>query len=605
MNSTLDIYYKQVSAIRQKLEREWSSVAIAELRALQKRVVKECCSRERELVSLIGESEEAFFVLLRASAIKPINGEMPKELDAKVLALAGKGNYTTEDLCILSLSFLFRKPHYTPLLPVGLVYPSWFLKRYVTFLLETPPFFALVGESVVYTDFQVAAFKWLKGYVATVGDLTQKQALLNHIVCSINMAMSYASARNLKSQQKLRAEFIEELLELKGHVLDWSPGPRPRRSRVRIGFLAGHYSHQTETYAFQPFYRSLSKDRFEVILYTTAVFGDDLEKECFSYADRVCVLDRNDISGAVAGIRKDELDVLVVGTNISAVSNHVAQIAAHRLAPIQCNTKMSPSSSGFRNMDYILTTTNTEPREDPQNHYTEKLLFMPSTPPSFRFGAEPETYVKHTRKSLGIAPDKVVFFNSATTFKVTPELILHWFEIIRQTPNSVLLLAPFNPNWASNYPISEYVMFFLGMVKASGLGLDRFKFIFPPTNRWTIQSAIACSDVYLESFPYTSSTSMTDPLAVGCPMVVFEGYANAVERWAGEQLRWNGLERMVACSTDEYIRRAVALGTDPKLREEERRMVNEIRAKGFPSADDKLVADGMAECLKGLLTAGN
>ena len=53
------------------------------------------------------------------------------------------------------------------------------------------------------------------------------------------------------------------------------------------------------------------------------------------------------------------------------------QLAAQRLAPVQCNSWGHPDTSGFPTLDYYLSSDLMEP-PDGQDHYTERLVRLPN-----------------------------------------------------------------------------------------------------------------------------------------------------------------------------------------------------------------------------------
>ena len=54
------------------------------------------------------------------------------------------------------------------------------------------------------------------------------------------------------------------------------------------------------------------------------------------------------------------------------------QLAAQRLAPVQCNSLGHPETSGLPTIDYFLSSDLMEPL-DAARHYTERLVRLPKS----------------------------------------------------------------------------------------------------------------------------------------------------------------------------------------------------------------------------------
>ena len=87
-----------------------------------------------------------------------------------------------------------------------------------------------------------------------------------------------------------KARVIEQTLISYGFALDYQFGPRPRRTKIKLGVLAAHFGPQTETFATLPLYRHIDRSRFEVVLISLESTGHPLEQLCRGAADQFLVL---------------------------------------------------------------------------------------------------------------------------------------------------------------------------------------------------------------------------------------------------------------------------------------------------------------------------
>src|SRR5262249_60897050 len=79
-----------------------------------------------------------------------------------------------------------------------------------------------------------------------------------------------------------------------------------------------------------------------------------------------------------------------------------AQLAAQRLAAVQCTSWGHPDTSGFPTIDYYLSSDLMEPA-DAQNHYTERLIRLPNLSVFIEPAEAPGASTDRT--ALGLEPD--------------------------------------------------------------------------------------------------------------------------------------------------------------------------------------------------------
>ena len=80
------------------------------------------------------------------------------------------------------------------------------------------------------------------------------------------------------------------------------------------------------------------------------------------------------VNQIIRQISEDNLDVLIY-LDIG-MSSKIQILSSLRLAPVQCNTWGHPTTSGFKNIDYFITSKLME-GQDSQKYYSEKLVSLP------------------------------------------------------------------------------------------------------------------------------------------------------------------------------------------------------------------------------------
>ncbi|MBA3923078.1 MAG: hypothetical protein H0X31_15855 [Nostocaceae cyanobacterium] len=329
--------------------------------------------------------------------------------------------------------------------------PKWFINDYLNFMFYSPPYFKKVGEADNYYHYMHQWIDYLHTSIFKQPDSSLRRSVLNHFLQLTNFIPLCFNDFNLKDICVKRAEILEFTLKLTGHKIGYEFTHRALRRKIRLGILAAHFTPAAETFASLPVYEYISRD-FEVILYSLASSGHQLEQYCQSCANSFKPLPNNLID-QVNFIRADDIDILFIATNITAVSNQIGLLSLHRLARIQATSVASIMTTGMRNIDYYISGNLTEPYEDAAQHYQEKLLKLDGPAHCFSYGSEQNTAtIKVKRESINLPKEAVVFVSVANLFKITPELSETWAKIMASIPNSVLMLFPYGLNWSSDYP---------------------------------------------------------------------------------------------------------------------------------------------------------
>jgi predicted O-linked N-acetylglucosamine transferase (SPINDLY family)/GT2 family glycosyltransferase len=463
--------------------------------------------------------------------------------------------------------------------------PDWFLPDYLKFLFSSPVNFAELGESDNYHSYLQGWMDYLHTSIFDNLDDPFWQEIVNQFAKIANFIPAYFNEQNLKDIYVKRAEIIELYLTNNGCEVEYEfPDRATSRKKIRLGILASHFTPSAETFATLPIYEYLSRE-FEVVLYSLQQTNHPLEQYCSSSANYFVCLPQ-ELSEQVDLIRADDLDMLFVATNVTAVTNQICLLATHRLARVQITSGGSVVTTGIKNMDYFLSGTLTDPSAVAQEQYREKLIQLAGAVHCFSYGDD-ETNASfkvnssderlHQREILGVPQDAVVFTSGANFYKITPELIHTWAKIIAEVPNSVLMLFPFGPNWASNYPKQAFEQHLHEIFAEYGMSSDRILALDPqPTpNRADIKEYFKLADVYLDSYPFAGTTSLIEPLQVNLPVIARKGnsFRSAMGAAMIQSLDISGL---VADSEASYIQLAIELGNNPELRQQKR---NEIESK--------------------------
>ncbi|MEH2349524.1 MAG: methyltransferase domain-containing protein [Nostoc sp.] len=461
--------------------------------------------------------------------------------------------------------------------------PIWFINEYLKFLFQPQLYFQEVGEAEKYYHYIQGWVDYLHTSIFQNQDSLLWHEVVENFVQMGNFIPLYFNEANLKDIYVKRGEILDFFLKINGYQVNYEFDDRSvTRKKIRMGILASHFLPSAETFATLPVYEYISR-YFEVVLYSLNQTGHPLEEYCQSCANSFKLLPQ-DLAEQSNTIRADDLDILFIATNVTAVTNQICLLSMHRLARIQITSGGSVVTSGMQHIDYYISGTETDPSPTSEQQYREKLVKIQGTAHCFSYGNQQENVtLKVERESLGISEETVIFISGANFFKIIPELIDTWAKIISVVPNSVLVLLPFGPNWSNNYPKKSFVNHLIKVFSKHGIPANQLIVLDPQPvpNREEVKEYFKIADVYLDSYPFAGTTSLVEPLQVNLPVIARQGttFRSAMGAAMVQTLDVPGL---VADSEESYIQLAVALGINPELRQQKSAQIKE-RMQDNPS----------------------
>jgi predicted O-linked N-acetylglucosamine transferase (SPINDLY family) len=341
--------------------------------------------------------------------------------------------------------------------------------------------------------------------------------------------------------------------------LDFSFGAAAGKDRITVGYFSYDFRRHPTAYTKVGLFEHHDRERFRVLGYCHGPDDDS--------AIRRRVIDAFDVFRDVRGwppaeiarrIFADGVDILIdlKGHTLLAPT----ETFALRPAPIQVNYKGYPGTMGADFIDYIVADEFVVP---PSARHTcaEQVVYLPETywvDDSRRaLPADPPP-----RSRLGLPEDGIVFCCFNNSYKITPEMLQVWTDILKQVPGSVLWLQNSNPD-------SSLADNLRRETRARGVDADRIVFA-PRRPLREYLGLFRAADLFLDSRPYNAHTTASDALWAGLPVITCPGDTFA-SRVAGSLLQTLGLPELVCASLDDYRRLAVELATDRERAEGLRR----------------------------------
>ncbi|MDB9345594.1 tetratricopeptide repeat protein [Nodularia spumigena CS-586/05] len=257
---------------------------------------------------------------------------------------------------------------------------------------------------------------------------------------------------------------------------------------------------------------------------------------------------------AVQQIYEDGIDILV---DLDSLTFDIsAEILAIKPAPIQV-TWLGWDATGLSTIDYFIADPYVV-TENAQDYYQEKIWRLPQTYVAVD-GFEVNVPTLR-REQLDIPEDAVVYFVTQKGYKRHLDHSKLQIEILKQVPNSYLLIKGDADKDASE-------KFYGDLAKSQDVDISRFKFLpYMPTEA-IHRANLSLADVVLDTSPYNGATTTLETLWREIPLVTKVGQQFAARNSYTMMIN-AGITEGIAWSDEEYVEWGVRLGKDAELRQQ-------------------------------------
>jgi predicted O-linked N-acetylglucosamine transferase (SPINDLY family) len=338
--------------------------------------------------------------------------------------------------------------------------------------------------------------------------------------------------------------------------------------RIRVGYVSSFMRNHTVGQFLLGWLEGHRRERFEIFCYHIGADTDALTERIRARADVFHQVGGH-LEAAAGRIAADRLHLLVytdIGMNALA-----SQLAALRLAPVQCKGWGHPVTTGLPSIDYYLGSDLMEP-EDAAGHYSETLVRLPNLALHYTPPALPERPL--SRAELGLSEGAFVYLNSQSLFKNLPQHDDVYPRIAREVPHARFVFISHSRPAVTERFRSRLARAF----DAYGMPAERFCRFTARLDFAGFLSLNLASDALLDTLEWSGGKTTLEALACGLPVVTCPGRFMR-GRHAFAMLRMMGISRTVAADKDEYVRVAVQLARDPGLLAEMRSRVAERRGR--------------------------
>ncbi|MEG4091498.1 O-linked N-acetylglucosamine transferase family protein [Microcoleus sp. Pol12B4] len=365
-----------------------------------------------------------------------------------------------------------------------------------------------------------------------------------------NFYLAYQAHNVVESQSKY-ANLVHQVMA--ANYPQWvqpqSMPPLLENGKIRVGYISSYLHSYSGTLWLTGWLRYCNHKEFEIYGYYTGNDPDPITEQFRQYSDRFHHIPHN-LEAVCQQIIDDKLHILVfpeIGMDAPTI-----QIAALRLAPVQCSAWGHPVTSGLPTIDYFISSELMEP-ENAQLHYSETLIKLPNIGVSY-----PKPTVgklNNSRLDFDLREDAVIYLCCQAPFKYLPQYDFIFAEIARRVPQAQFI-----------FPRGELLQERLKRAFA-GVNLDSedyclFRAI--PTRQEYIAINFL-SDVFLDTFTWSGGNTSLEAIACNLPIVTCPGeFMRGLHAYSF--LKMLGVTDTIAQNEEEYIQISVKLGLDSQWR---------------------------------------
>ncbi len=378
---------------------------------------------------------------------------------------------------------------------------------------------------------------------------------LKGVETTTNFYLQYQCRNDLNLQRRY-GQFVCKVMQ--ANYPHWTRPlrmpPLDRGTRIRIGYVSTFmYDHTIGTF-LSGWLEHHDRDKFEIHGYHVGRKVDHLTR---TIQGRCCHFHycAGDMQSAARRIHQDGLHLLVFSD--IGMAPITLQLAAMRLAPIQCKGWGHPVTTGLPTVDYYLSSDLMEPA-DARDHYSETLVRLPNlalcyTPP--RLPSAPKS-----RRDLELPEDRFIYLSTQSIFKYLPQHDDIYPMIAKKVPLACFVFLGNESQSATGKFKARLERAFA----AFGMNSDRYCHFSKRLNFSDFLSLNMAADVLLDSLEWSGGKTTLEGLSSGIPVVTLPGRFMR-GRHAYAMLKMMGMNETIAGDKRQYCDIAARLAADPEF----------------------------------------
>ena len=312
------------------------------------------------------------------------------------------------------------------------------------------------------------------------------------------------------------------------------------RKKIRIGYISPDLRLHSVCYFLIPLLESHDKERFEIFCYSDASNPDQTTSEIRRLSDQW-----RDVRGKPSAqvhrlIQEDQIDILIDLAG-HTMGNRM-ELFGLKAAAIQASWLGYPETTGLPTVDYKIADRIVYPEREDGKYSSERILRLPNGYHCYKAPPRCPDISDLPFKHNGY----ITFGSFSSLAKLTPATVGLWSEVLKQVPDSRLLLK------ARQLADTTVRDRYCSMFAACGI----------PRSRRRLEVAIAETiehlgfykevDIALDTYPYNGTTTLCEGLWMGVPPVSMCGPVPA-SRVGASLLHSLGMVDWVAETPEEFV----------------------------------------------------
>tara|TARA_Y100000591_G_scaffold240103_1_gene210741 strand:+ start:709 stop:2670 length:1962 start_codon:yes stop_codon:yes gene_type:complete len=324
---------------------------------------------------------------------------------------------------------------------------------------------------------------------------------------------------------------------------------RKKNNKIKIGYFSGDFHNHPVLHIMSDIFKQHDKNKFDIYAFSHGPLKlkNIWKKSIINYFNKFYEISNWSDKEIIEKANEEQIDIAVDLTGLTKYSR--TSLFFNRVAPIQVNYLGYPGTSGLNSMDYILADHNVIKKHETK-YFTEEVCFFPKCYiPSSNDITLKNSKKSYTRSEFSLPENETVFCAFHNPHKINPQIFSIWINILKRTGKSVLWVKSNDLNAKKNLQ---------NEIKKRGVNKERIIFAEGIENINDHLERLKLADIFLDTFPYNSHSTVYDYLRANLPMVIMEG--NSFPSRVGSSI-YSSLElsELVAKNYNEYEDIAVNL----------------------------------------------
>ncbi len=458
--------------------------------------------------------------------------------------------------------------------------PDWLWSDYVAWLFTAPLRFSSPAPGAA-SDYSAKRLRDLERLVNRNTGSAAIRAAINAYVQVAGKTIAAGDPLAWRQQVESRGKMLARVHVRGGS--DYDPAIAPRHGRrLRVGFVSRDFGPRPATYSTLASFEQLDAKAFDTFLFPL-VSNDTPEAQYCSRRVRASQVLPAGTTERVALLRNSQLDVIVFVGDLDTDWSELAELALHRIAPLQAVNHRSGYSTGLPEIDLYVSGT-----ESSDVAFTERVGIVRGPAHSIAFAqsdAEPAAPLA-SRAEVGLPLDRTVFVTLVDVAGTDQLRLEKWSELLAQNESTHLAIA-----FVHDGSGSELTRFCSAVDRALAKhDVEQTRVTIFPTSAarpHESRALIALADVFLDGNGGSyGSWATAEALRAGVPVIAASDRLDYAPAFMLDSL---ALSELATSDLEAYGRVALSIATDAVRRNKLRERIS-AAMEATPAFMDSLAA---------------